>query len=271
MQVNNLIDLEKVILEESPKYPGFYIHPDNRKLAANRNGEIINLKTGKILKPVLNKYGRFQIVFSSICKDDGKIKFFNHKVHRVLARIFIGRPSRHLKKSFSDLEVNHIDGNIQNNQLSNLEWVTGKENIIHAHKSGFHSKDRNVIAKSLFGQEFQKFNSVEACAETFGIKKPTLWKHLVKGNSGKFHKLGFIFKFDDGSEWSDFPKCLVRELGESNKLLSFSITDRDKKEIILADGLKNLIPYSKKSTSRLCEYFKKHSILDCGRYLIKKL
>jgi hypothetical protein len=56
-----------------------------------------------------------------------------------------------------------------------------------------------------------------------------------------------------------------------NKLLSFSITDRDKKEIILADGLKNLIPYSKKSTSRLCEYFKKHSILDCGRYLIKKL
>lgn len=50
-------------------------------------------------------------------------------VHRLIAICFIPNP---LNKK----EVNHIDGNTENNHISNLEWATSRENHVHAHKHG---------------------------------------------------------------------------------------------------------------------------------------
>lgn len=84
-----------------------------------RNG---TKKDKRILKPQVDKYG---YLFVTLYKNN--IPHI-YKVHRLVAETFILNPE-------NKPQVNHIDGNKQNNCVDNLEWVTGQENIIHARKN----------------------------------------------------------------------------------------------------------------------------------------
>jgi hypothetical protein len=64
--------------------------------------------------------------------DSPRHKTFN--IHRLVARVFLGEPNRYFT-------VNHKDGNKTNNHVSNLEWMTMKENFRHFIASGrYHYK-----------------------------------------------------------------------------------------------------------------------------------
>lgn len=53
-------------------------------------------------------------------------------VHRVIAKAFCNNPN-----GFK--EVNHIDGNKENNHYSNLEWCDRSHNLKHCHALGLRS------------------------------------------------------------------------------------------------------------------------------------
>ena len=110
-----------------------------------------------------NQYGEYfmkgRILKNSIIKDkgycrvslnngDGKI---SKRVHRLVAEAFVPNPE-------NKPEVNHIDGNKQNNRADNLEWCTNKENIEHSIRTGLkkHCKGcSNILSK--FTEEDVKF------------------------------------------------------------------------------------------------------------------
>lgn len=49
-------------------------------------------------------------------------------MHRTVALTFIPIPEKYKDIPIEQLQVNHIDGNKLNNDVSNLEWCTCKEN-----------------------------------------------------------------------------------------------------------------------------------------------
>lgn len=77
----------------------------------------------KILKQDINMWGYFYLVLSNKTNKTHKL------VHRLVGGAFIPNPE---KKP----QINHIDGNRKNNNAKNIEWVTNKENSIHAHRLG---------------------------------------------------------------------------------------------------------------------------------------
>ena len=77
----------------------------------------------KILKLSDNGLG---YLFVELCKNNTSLKLY---VHRLVAQTFIPNPN-------NKPQVNHIDGNKQNNRVYNLEWCTHSENIKHSYKIG---------------------------------------------------------------------------------------------------------------------------------------
>jgi hypothetical protein len=187
----------------------------------SKTASVINAITGKFIKGhvSVNKNWTRTVSFTH----NGLIK--TKSLHRIVARTFCGRPSRHLLKAYADLEVNHIDGNRSNNVPSNLEWVLGNENVLHSHQIGLCPRDTPVLARCVLTNKITRFHSAKRCADYFGIHRATFFKHLKYLNHGKQKAKNHIFKYDDESNWVEYPEEQIREFGSINAKLGSIVTD----------------------------------------------
>lgn len=110
-------------------------------------------------------------------------KGINYRVHILMAKTFLSHV------------VNHKDGNKENNNIENLEWVTQKENISEAIKMGTHNTrgsnhgmhkltedNIRLIRKRYSNRE----TPCRVIADEFGVSGQTInlillgrkWKHI---------------------------------------------------------------------------------------------
>lgn len=136
-----------------------------------------------ILRPRITNKG-YEAV--SLVDSEGTISVV---VHRVIA---IG----HVPNPLGLPEVNHKDGNKRNNSFKNLEWVTSRENTLHAEETGL--RDNKAKGESLPQSKLddEKVREIKArlrrgdrqtdIARDFGVEYPTIyairkgitWRHV---------------------------------------------------------------------------------------------
>ena len=91
----------------------------------NRNNWVKKTKRGRILMGYIDAAGYFRVDLINSHTRERK----NSLVHRLVAIAFLDNQE-------NKPQVNHIDGVKINNDVSNLEWCTPRENFIHAIKNG---------------------------------------------------------------------------------------------------------------------------------------
>lgn len=133
-------------------------------------------------------------------------KFVTYKVHRLVAQMFIPNPQN--KK-----EVNHKNGVKEDNYVENLEWVTSRENKIHAIKMGLSNpvanlrydnipkgKDRKsskTVIVYFDGKEIARYTPVyEACPH--GFPHTMIYKSMKRNKPYKGH---YTFKTIDNETY----------------------------------------------------------------------
>ena len=142
----------------------------SEKFLVSNDGEICNKKTGNVLKQTLNKSTGYYGVCVSLGSRNKK-KFL--KTHVAVANAFLG------ERKYG-MVVNHKDGNKENNNYTNLEWCTNKENSIHAVNIGLTQRAKKVLCV----QTGEVFPSIEQAAKWCGLSENagSLYEYFKKEN-----------------------------------------------------------------------------------------
>jgi hypothetical protein len=139
-------------------------------------GIVYSCRTNKILCLAKSKSG-YPCIATTIGGRGGKHYFL--KVHRLVASAFVPNPD---KKPY----VNHKDGIKCNNHYTNLEWVTPKENAVHAAVNGLITPmkgEDNPASKLTYAdvetirscyKPYCRVNGARALGRKFGVNKGTI-------------------------------------------------------------------------------------------------
>lgn len=154
-------------------FPGYWI---------NKKGEILG-KSNKKLSLSRSTKGYPQIVLKTKQVKKG------FRIHRLVAEYFIYNDNPKIKN-----QVNHIDGNKENNSVENLEWCSNKENHEHKMKNNLNvalkgSKHHNSIlteddvinifkSEEPYNELMKKYNVSKSTISS--IKNRRNWNHLTK-------------------------------------------------------------------------------------------
>lgn len=113
------------------------------------NGRLFDIEKGEYKQTHQNSNGYLEYIIGS----NGETYYVS--IHRLVAENYI--PNTEKKP-----EIDHINGNRQDNRVENLRWVTHKENMNNpvTYKKVNDAKEKGIIGMDKNGNEVCRFNSV---------------------------------------------------------------------------------------------------------------
>lgn len=148
-------------------------------------GNIYSLRSKKYIKQRFDKDGYLRVHLCKKCKDKD---YSVHKtVHRIVAETFIPNDD-----PINKTTVDHIDTDKTNNHISNLRWLSVKENTSKANKdrdySSYYKKIKAINVKT---QEEYFFDSRKECTKFVGCTHVDICS-VLKGKQKTSH--GYTFE-----------------------------------------------------------------------------
>ena len=146
--------------------------PQDPRIKVSNKGNVVSYKRGSgyPLKAWRNNCG-YQVVNASRPPQC---------VHRMVADTWLDNPNHYR-------DVNHINGDKDDNRVENLEWVTHSQNIRHAYRSGLMKTIPIRIVET--GEVYE---SISECARRIGGDQGTISDCLAGKRST--HK-GYHFEY----------------------------------------------------------------------------
>lgn len=135
----------------------------------DENGNILNTVTHKMLKGSIGEHG---YKYYRLSKDGVKKMFY---AHRLVAETYIPNPE-------NLPVVNHKDGNKQNNNVDNLEWVSYSGNVSHAHQNNLMSprREKEFYREDLPGEIWKQVFDLPYSVSNLGRIKNDRTQLLLK-------------------------------------------------------------------------------------------
>lgn len=205
----------------------FYMVPGFCDYVISKKGVVRSLKTDRILKIHNAPYPCVSIY------DRDKKRYRDVTIHLLLARTFIRNEHPETK-----IYVNHKNGIKLDFSLSNLEWVSTRENNVHAINEGLRPDNLPCKVKNVLTGEIQKFNTKREAWDYCKQMNPKS-KPFVCLNDGVLLRGLFEFKLvDDEKPWSITPKDLETFSFKSED--GYEALNRKTGEVFLSSTMKCL-------------------------------
>ena len=138
--------------------------PFNVNYTIHSDGRVYSVRKNKFLKPFKVTNGYFAI----------SIAYKDYRVHRLVAEAFIPNPN-------NLPEVNHINGDKNDNRIENLEWCTSRHNM--RHRFNFKNNGVQFVKKRYYVKVYHNKKQIYlGCYKTLEEANNVYSTYLVQHN-----------------------------------------------------------------------------------------
>ena len=170
----------------------YRIIPNFSNYAIDIDGNVLNISTNTLETNIRNDGDYMSIYIYNPDKCVNK----NIRIHRLKAMAWIDNDD-YLTRPY----VNHIDGIKINNNLSNLEWVSHDENVLHSRAMGLHFDMKPMKVRDIKTGNVHTFVSAKTLADFLGTSAIRASDYIHRLPGHLFAKRYEIKSLDDNTPW----------------------------------------------------------------------